>query len=100
MASSFGNIFAIAKKQVLGDIYPIVALHFNFSPDGKDLLGLTLKEFDSQIKATGWLKIAEFEGGHILRFAGEFITPPFARKAHEWETTGGVLFQIRYRYGF
>jgi hypothetical protein len=55
--------------------------------------------FDSQLKLNGWLKVLELEGGHVFRVGLTYVSQPFARRMHEWETTGGALVQIRYRYG-
>ena len=88
------------KVRVQNDIFPLVALHFNFSPEGKDIYGGTVKLFDSQIKTYGWLKLLELEGGHTFRVGIIYITPPFARHLRNWETNGGALVQLRYRYGF
>ncbi len=88
------------KKSVLDNIFPVLAVHFNFAPDGKDNIYYgTLRLFDSQLKVSGWLKVLELEGGHVFRVAVTFVTPPFARRQHEWETSGGALVQVRYRYG-
>ena len=88
------------KTVVQNDFFPLIALHFNFSPEGKDIYGGTVRLFDSQIKTYGWLKLLELEGGHIFRVGVIYITPPIARQKRDWETTGGALLQIRYRYGF
>jgi len=88
------------KRTVQDDMFPIVALHFNFSPEGKDIYSGTVKLFDSQIKTYGWLKILELDGGHTFRLGMIYITPPIARHKRDWETTGGALVQLRYRYGF
>jgi hypothetical protein len=88
------------KKAVAGDIYPLFALHFNFAPDGKDNIFYGMvRFFDSQLKLNGWLKVLELEGGHVFRVGLTYVSQPFARRMHEWETTGGALVQIRYRYG-
>lgn len=88
------------KKAVADGVYPIFALHFNFAPDNKeDIFYGMVRFFDSQVKVNGWLKVLELDGGHVFRVGLTYITQPFARKMHEWETTGGALLQIRYRYG-
>ena len=91
---------AAVKKTVLDDFFPLIALHFNFAPEGKDIYGGTVRLFDSQIKTYGWLKLLELEGGHVFRVGVIYITPPIARQKRDWETTGGALLQVRYRYGF
>jgi hypothetical protein len=88
------------KVQVQNDFFPLIALHYNFSPEGKDLYGGTVKVFDSQIKTYGWFKLLELDGGHVFRLGIIYITPPFARHKRDWETNGGALVQLRYRYGF
>ncbi len=91
---------ASVKRSVQDDIFPMLALHFNFAPDGKDIYSGTIKLFDSQVKAYGWLKLLELEGGHVFRVGMTYITPPFARHQRNWETSGGALVELRYRYGF
>jgi hypothetical protein len=36
----------------------------------------------------------------MIRFETTIISAPVFRKINPWETEGGVMFQIRYRYGF
>lgn len=91
---------ALTKVKVQDDIFPLVAIHFNFSPEGKDIYGGTVKLFDSQVKTYGWLKLLELDGGHVFRVGMIYITPPFARHQRNWETSGGALVELRYRYGF
>lgn len=88
------------KKEVYAKLSPIVALHFNFSPENTDLFGSSIRVFDSQVKATAWLKLVELEGGHSFRSFLTYLSQPIARKKNNWDTTGGAVFQIRYRYGF
>ena len=89
-----------SKKAVYSGISPVLSLHFNFAPDGKDNIYYgNIRFFDSQLKVNGWLKVLELEGGHVFRVALTYVTAPFARRQHEWETTGGALVQVRYRYG-
>jgi hypothetical protein len=96
---------ATAKKpfkriQAQSEFQPILAFNFNFAPEGVDIYHAQLRFYDSQVKISGWLKLFELEGGHVFRFDGAYIMPPFARKKDIWETDGGAIIQIRYRYGF
>lgn len=88
-----------ARREAQATLFPIVAFHFNFSPEDKDLYGASIRAFDSQVKFNAWLKILELEGGHSFRFDGTFVSGPIARKQRPWETKGGGIFNIRYRFG-
>lgn len=78
---------------------PVVALSYNFVPNNNPLLGGDLRYFDSRIKALFWLKILELSPISTLRFETIYLSGAFARSNRIWETNGGVMFQIRYRYG-
>ncbi len=88
------------KKQVCSNFSPMIMIHFNFAPDGKDVYYASIRMFDSQIKMYAWLKLLEFDGGHVFRIAATLISAPIARVQHEWETSGGAFIELRYRYGF
>ncbi|MCE1189106.1 MAG: hypothetical protein LWX56_08180 [Ignavibacteria bacterium] len=90
----------IGKSLIQDDFYPMIALHFNFAPGGADIFGAMIKTLDSQVKAEGWLKVMELEGGHVFRFAAAIVSPPLAREKRLWESDGGALVEVRYRYGF
>jgi hypothetical protein len=88
------------KTLLQGKFFPVIAIHFNFVPENVDLLGVKVRFFDSQFMLNAWLKLVEFEGGHVIRFDGTFVSAPMLRKSRAWETDGGAVMQIRYRYGF
>ena len=80
-------------------VVPIIALHYTFVPSEIPLLGLNLRYFDSRITLGGWIKIFEFAPENILRLEVTAITEPIARLLQPWESSGGIFFQFRYRYG-
>jgi hypothetical protein len=87
------------KRQIQAKFQPVICFHFNFAPQGIDIYHAELKFYDSQLKVGGWLKLLELDGGHVIRFGGMYISPPIARKKRPWETDGGALLELRYRYG-
>lgn len=94
---SLGN----AKRTYLQNsvFNPVVALSYNFVPNNNPLLGGDLRFFDSRIKALFWLKIVELSPISTLRFETIYLSGPVARQNRIWENNGGVMFQLRYRYG-
>jgi hypothetical protein len=89
----------VQQEDVLfDDMYPVVALYFNLAMQEEDILGVHGKFFDSRLKTGVWLKLLQFDE-HQFRIMADFITSPFWRSLHEWESEGGSIFQIRYRYG-
>ncbi|MBE2281078.1 MAG: hypothetical protein IAE91_11855 [Ignavibacteriaceae bacterium] len=88
------------NKLIVNLFSPVVTLYFNFAPDGSELFGGKFRIFDSQVKAEGWIKLVEFPGGHNIRAAAAIVSGPIARGKQEWESEGGAMFQVRYRYGF
>ncbi len=88
------------KSLMQNNMTPLVSVYFNFTPDGKDVIYENLTLFDSILKLHGWLKILELDGGHNFRLALTYVSMPLGRQRHEWETTGGSLVEVRYRYGF
>lgn len=96
-----GNRTTAAKTEVVENkISPVVTLHYTFAPDQNDIFGVKVRVFDAVVKAEGWLKLLELEGGHTFRFSGTVFSDPLGRTIREWENPGSVFFQIRYRYGF
>ncbi|HPI38360.1 MAG TPA: hypothetical protein PK397_10485 [Ignavibacteriaceae bacterium] len=91
---------ASTKELIQDKIMPVVGFHFNFVPDNSELFGAKLRVFDSQATLTAWLKLLEFSGNHVIRFEGTYMSEPFARKLRDWETKGGAILQVRYRYGY
>lgn len=87
------------KETVQDNMYPVLNMHFNFSPENNEFYGGSFRLFDSFATLSAWLKVMEFDGGHVIRFEGQVISPPIARKQREWETAGGAIVQLRYRYG-
>ena len=77
----------------------MVQLHYNFVPGNSPFLGGSLKLFHWRITAFAWIKLFEFSQGSILRFETIILTDPISRDPAEWESDGGVMFQLRYRYG-
>ncbi|MCA0389913.1 MAG: hypothetical protein LCH52_15605 [Bacteroidetes bacterium] len=96
-----GGRTTATKTEVVDNlISPVVTLHYTFAPEQNDIFGVKLRVFDSVVKAEGWLKLLELDGGHVFRFAGTVFSNPIGRTIREWENEGSVFFQIRYRYGF
>lgn len=89
-----------SKELLQAKFIPVVGFHFNFVPDNTELFGAKLRIFDSQATLTAWLKLLEFSGNHVIRFEGTYMSEPFARKMRDWETKGGAILQVRYRYGY
>lgn len=93
-----GKIIKVSKQD--GEVHPIIALHFNFVPDGNDLFGTSLNVFNSIGELTGWIKLLDFADlNSTLRFEATYISRPLGRRMEEWETKGGAIFQFRFRYG-
>lgn len=99
------NVFKAVYKDLLessrlisNNIYPIIGLDFNFIYKNSEILGIGASYFDSRLKGSFWLRAFSFDE-HVFRLETEFISSPFLRTLDEWETEGGVFFQIRYRYG-
>ena len=80
-------------------IVPVFGLYYSFVPSETPLLGGSLRVFDSRVTVGGWIKIFEFAPENVLRFEASAITEPLTRSLREWESTGGLFFQFRYRYG-
>lgn len=87
-----------SDKKLEGALQPFIQLHYNFVPDGP-LLGGSFKLYDGQLTAKYWLKLAEFGPKHTLRFETIYVTPPILRSQRDWEVDGGLMMQLRYRYG-
>ena len=80
-------------------LVPVFEIQYNFVPSGIELLGANLRVFDSRINISSWIKIFEFEPQNTLRFEILAITEPITRSLRTWESSGGLFFQFRYRYG-
>lgn len=92
--------YASQKELVQDNFYPVINFYFNFISDNSEFFGFKARFFDSQASVGSWLKLVEIGGGHIIRFEGTYISAPIARKMRPWETSGGAILQLRYRYGF
>lgn len=90
-----------ANESVKNLVSPVVAFSLTFVPDGvNELFGGKVRIFDSSVKAESWLKLLEFPGGHTIRFAATVVSGPLGRSRDDWESEGGAMVQLRYRYGF
>ncbi|MCF8260267.1 MAG: hypothetical protein K9J12_05805 [Melioribacteraceae bacterium] len=90
----------IGKKEVIQDkFFPVIGLQYAFVPRNNPLFGGSTKFFDGQVKLNTWFKIAELGDNQVLRFEAMYVSDPITRKKREWETSGGILVQFRYRYG-
>ncbi len=78
---------------------PTVQLYYNFVPANSPFLGGSLKLFHWRITAFAWVKLFEFAPDNVLRFETTVLTGPLSRDLNPWENNGGVMFQLRYRYG-
>lgn len=81
-----------------GQIFPMIEIHFNFVPNKNELFGVSLRAFDNIGRLSGWLKLLDFDSS-VLRFEATYISQPMGRKPREWETKGGTIMQLNYRYG-
>jgi hypothetical protein len=45
------------------------------------------------------VKLFEFAPDNVLRFETIVLTGALSRDLNPWENDGGVMFQLRYRYG-
>lgn len=99
------SIYDGDKKLISSDeegeshITPVFGLSYIFVPSEIPLLGVDLRVFDSRITIGGWIKVFEFAPENVLRFEAKSITEPFTRPLSTWESSGGIFFQFRYRYG-
>lgn len=80
-------------------VNPVLAIQYNFVPDKNPLLGAGLRYFDSRPTLTFWLKILELSPKNTMRFETIYLGNPVARSRYDWESDGGIMFQLRYRYG-
>ncbi len=88
-----------SSESIKAKFYPDVKLYYNFVPDNSPVLGAMVRFFDGQASVNGWIKIIEFSSGHSVRLEAKFISSPLTRSRDEWETKGGSMYQLRYRYG-
>lgn len=89
----------IKKEMIQNKYYPTMSLYYSFIPDNRPLFGIKTKYLDNTISGQFWMKIIEFDQVGSFRFEVYFVTPVFLREKNEWESDGGTLFQLRYRYG-
>lgn len=80
-------------------ITPAATLHYNFVPNGNPFLGFSARMFHWRITALAWIKLFEFAEDSMLRFESIVLTQPISRDLNPWENEGGLMFQLRYRYG-
>lgn len=100
-----GIVIPKVEKGTFAKMQPIISLAYNTilkENDGtySEKFGGAIRWFDSRVKVYFWFKLLEFRPDHMLRFETNLITAPFFRRIKPWETEGGVMFQLRYRYGF
>lgn len=96
----YDSLGSLTKSFLQNSVFnPVVALSYNFVPNNNPVLGGDLRLFDSRIKALFWLKILELSPISTLRFETIYLGGPIARQNRIWENNGGVMFQLRYRYG-
>jgi hypothetical protein len=89
----------LSSESIKAKFYPDLKLYYNFVPDNSPVLGAMFRFFDGQASVNGWIKIIEFASGHSIRLEAKFISSPLTRSRNEWETKGGSMYQLRYRYG-
>ncbi len=78
---------------------PMVQLYYSFVPSNSPFLGANVKLFHWRITALAWVKLFEFAPDNVLRFETIVLTGALSRDLDVWESDGGVMFQLRYRYG-
>ncbi len=93
------NEITYSDAEGKSNIVPVFGITYTFVPSNIPLIGLSLRVFDSRITAGGWIKIFEFAPESVLRFEAKAITEPLTRSLRTWESSGGMFFQFRYRYG-
>ena len=93
------NKIIYSDEEGEGHLIPVFGIHYTFVPSGNPLLGGSLRVFDSRVTISGWIKIFEFAPESILRFEVSSVTEPLTRSLRTWESSGGLFFQFRYRYG-
>ena len=77
---------------------PSVKFWYTFAPKNLPLLSTSFKLFDAQLTIDSWIRLFNM-GNHNVRFDVEYITAPLGRKQRDWETSGGLALNLRYRYG-
>jgi len=91
--------FSGSVTTVKDDIMPVFTLHYNFVPSDNPLLGASFKVLDGVAKLKAWLKVFEISPTHTIRLETLYLSAPIMRDRRVWETEGGIMFQLRYRYG-
>lgn len=79
-------------------VQPYIALSYDAIPN-KAILGYRVKFYDSRISFKVWTKLFELFSSDV-RLEANVITKPFYRSLYQWESPGGSLVQLRYRYAF
>ncbi|MCF8435405.1 MAG: hypothetical protein K9G57_01050 [Ignavibacteriales bacterium] len=88
-----------SSKEVHAKFQPMVALNFTWVPKDNPILGGTLRVFDGRARINTWLAIFKIAPFHTFRLEAIYQAGAMFRKAYEWETDGGAMVQLRYRYG-
>ncbi len=91
---TFQNASQIQNKFLL-----VMNFSYNFVPSHKPLLGGNIRIFDSRINLLTWLKLFQFPNNDSFRLEAMVITKPFMRTQRNWESNGGLMFQLRFRHG-
>lgn len=89
----------VAREKVYGKFQPMVALHYTWAPKSNPVMGAKVKFFDSVFNLNAWLTIFQISQNHLFRVEAIYITEPYFRDSKPWETEGGAMVQLRYRYG-
>lgn len=79
-------------------VQPYIALTYDAIPN-KAILGYKIKFYDSRISFKVWTRLFELFSSDV-RLEANIITKPFYRSLYQWESPGGSLVQLRYRYAF
>ncbi len=87
-----------SKKLIQNKMMPSVKFWYTFAPKNLPLLSTSFKLFDAQLTIDSWIRLFNM-GNHNVRFDVEYITAPLGRKQRDWETSGGLALNLRYRYG-
>lgn len=89
----------LSTKQVFAKFQPMLAIHYTWAPRSNPVMGARLKFFDSTFNFLSWLTVFQIAPDHLFRLEAIYISAPFFRDSYSWETEGGAMVQIRYRYG-
>jgi len=85
------------KEISLEGLKPVFALEYTHASSNAKF-GAKVRFFDNRIALTTWIKVLSVRD-HQLRVERMSVSEPKWRSHKEWETEGGSLLQLRYRYG-